>query len=194
MSGFPLRSSLFLILAALIAAFFIADMQSNIRAGLRQVHKHSLSRSSSASAQQLVRAQAQPQVASASTSALGGQRTVVQTTASRRAAPFSLTGPSAHMEERDERVVRMLMFGKPGAGKGTLTGRLAQKYDIVTLSTGDLIRQHILEQTEVGRVAEGIVAAGGLLSDEIMLKMVMSKLDGLPSKVHRVVYLLYSWT
>ncbi|KAF5330895.1 hypothetical protein D9619_005632 [Psilocybe cf. subviscida] len=179
MSVFPLRSSLLILLAALLAAFFAAEMQSNIRAGLRQVHKHSAARSSSAS---LVRAQAQPQVASASTSALGGQRTVVQTTASRRAVPFSLTGPSAHMEERDERVVRMLMFGKPGAGKGTLTGRLAQKYDIVTLSTGDLIRQHIMEQTEVGRVAEGIVAAGGLLSDEIMLKMVMGKLDRLESK------------
>jgi adenylate kinase family enzyme len=40
----------------------------------------------------------------------------------------------------------MIIFGKPGAGKGTLTARLAQKYDIVSLSTGDLLRQHIAER------------------------------------------------
>jgi nucleoside-triphosphate--adenylate kinase len=44
------------------------------------------------------------------------------------------------------RVLRMLMFGKPGAGKGTLSARLVKKYDIVSLSTGDLLRQHIQER------------------------------------------------
>jgi adenylate kinase family enzyme len=40
----------------------------------------------------------------------------------------------------------MILFGKPGAGKGTLTARLVRKYDIVSLSTGDLLRQHIAER------------------------------------------------
>jgi adenylate kinase family enzyme len=40
----------------------------------------------------------------------------------------------------------MIVFGKPGAGKGTLTARLVQKYDIISLSTGDLLRQHIAER------------------------------------------------
>jgi len=40
----------------------------------------------------------------------------------------------------------MLMFGKPGAGKGTLSARLVKKYDILSLSVGDLIRQHIAER------------------------------------------------
>lgn len=40
----------------------------------------------------------------------------------------------------------MIIFGKPGAGKGTLTARLARKYDIISLSTGDLLRQHIAER------------------------------------------------
>lgn len=44
------------------------------------------------------------------------------------------------------RVLRMIMFGKPGAGKGTLTARLVRKYDIISLSTGDLLRQHIAEK------------------------------------------------
>jgi adenylate kinase family enzyme len=40
----------------------------------------------------------------------------------------------------------MILFGKPGAGKGTLTAWLVRKYDIVSLSTGDLLRQHIAER------------------------------------------------
>jgi nucleoside-triphosphate--adenylate kinase len=44
------------------------------------------------------------------------------------------------------RTLRMIMFGKPGAGKGTLTARLVRKYDIISISTGDLLRQHISEK------------------------------------------------
>ncbi|KAI0273751.1 adenylate kinase-domain-containing protein [Gloeopeniophorella convolvens] len=80
------------------------------------------------------------------------------------------------------RMLRMIMFGKPGAGKGTLSARLVRKYDILSLSTGDLLRQHIVEKTEVGRVAEEIVAKGGLLPDEIMSRVVSSKLDALRHK------------
>jgi len=76
----------------------------------------------------------------------------------------------------------MLMFGKPGAGKGTLSGRLVKKYDIVSLSTGDLLRQHIAERTEVGRMAEEIVATGGFIPDDIMLKILTSRLDALHNK------------
>jgi adenylate kinase len=76
----------------------------------------------------------------------------------------------------------MIIFGKPGAGKGTLTARLARKYDIISLSTGDLLRQHIAERSEVGRIAEEIVAKGDLLPDELMLRVVSSKLDALRNK------------
>lgn len=74
------------------------------------------------------------------------------------------------------------MFGKPGSGKGTLASRLVKKYDIMALSTGDILRQNISEGTEVGRLAEGVVARGGLLSDDIMLKVVTGKLDALHNK------------
>jgi len=100
---------------------------------------------------------------------------------SNKAVPFSLRNPAgstANLKtEGDGKVLRMIMFGKPGAGKGTLTSRLVQKYEIISLSTGDLLRQHIAEKTEVGRMAEEIVATGGFLPDEIMLKVVTSKLD-----------------
>ena len=80
---------------------------------------------------------------------------------------------------KGRRILRMIMFGKPGAGKGTLTARLVKKYDVVSLSTGDLLRRHINRRTEVGREAEQIVALGGLLPDEVMLRVVSSELDEL---------------
>ncbi|KAG6898374.1 hypothetical protein C0992_009049 [Termitomyces sp. T32_za158] len=103
---------------------------------------------------------------------------------SRKALPLSphAKAPNDDHEIDSSRFLRMLMFGKPGAGKGTLSARLVDKYDILSLSSGDLLRQHIAERTEVGREAEDTVARGGLLPDEIMLKVVTSNLDSLHNK------------
>ena len=154
-------------------------MQNNVRNGLRSIHRHSLSRSA-ASLNVVGRTQ--------TLAPCNGQRSIAQSATSRKAIPFSLNTYSGPQDaEKDERVVRMLMFGKPGAGKGTLTARLAQKYNILTLSTGDLLRQHIAERTEVGREAEGIIARGELVPDEIVLKVVTSKLDALQNKVRMLI-------
>jgi nucleoside-triphosphate--adenylate kinase len=123
------------------------------------------------------------------------RRSIAQSVSSRKALPLSLnTYRNAQLhDDRDHDqspVLRMLMFGKPGAGKGTLASWLVEKYDIVSLSTGDLVRQHIAEGTEVGHQAEEIVARGGLVPDEVMLKVVTSKLDLLQNKVQLVC--LYS--
>lgn len=74
------------------------------------------------------------------------------------------------------------MFGKPGAGKGTLSSRLVKKYDLLSISTGDLLRQQIQDGTEVGKQAEEIMARGGLVPDELMLRIVTDKLDTLHDK------------
>ena len=118
-------------------------------------------------------------------SRLGGQRGIASSSISRRAVVSSLNSFSGvtASESDDERVVRMLMFGKPGAGKGTLSARLTKKYDILSISTGDLLRQHINEGTEVGKQAEAIIARGELVPDDVMLKVVTSKLDSLRDKV-----------
>ncbi|QRW00606.1 adenylate kinase [Ceratobasidium sp. AG-Ba] len=76
-------------------------------------------------------------------------------------------------------VLRMLMFGKPGAGKGTLSGRLMEKYNVRFLSAGDLLRQHIAEKSDIGREAEAIVAQGGLVPDEMISQIVAEKLDAI---------------
>ncbi|KIJ69278.1 hypothetical protein HYDPIDRAFT_36358 [Hydnomerulius pinastri MD-312] len=97
--------------------------------------------------------------------------------------PFSMNLSSSELSSAENKpALRMLMFGKPCAGKGTLATRLSKKYDILSISTGDVLRQHIAERTEIGRQAEEIVATGGLLPDELMLDLVTSKLDTLKNK------------
>jgi len=108
-------------------------------------------------------------------------RSISHSASSSKALPFGLNNLRS-AEQNDGKVLRMLMFGKPGAGKGTLSARLVKKYDILSLSTGDLLRQHIAERTEVGRQAEEIVAQGNLLPDDVVLKVVTSKLEGLHNK------------
>ncbi|KAF8447723.1 adenylate kinase [Boletus edulis BED1] len=109
-----------------------------------------------------------------------GTRTIANSASSGKALPFSLHGLRAGVDEcNNGHMLRMVMFGKPGAGKGTLSSRLVKKYDILTISTGDLLRQHIAEGTQVGRQAGEIVAQGGLVPDDLMLKVVTSKLDAL---------------
>jgi len=76
----------------------------------------------------------------------------------------------------------MLMFGKPGAGKGTLSKRLVQKYDVSFVPCGDILRQNIHDKTDVGKLAEKIMEAGDLVPDEIMARVVTQKLDSLKNK------------
>jgi nucleoside-triphosphate--adenylate kinase len=112
-----------------------------------------------------------------------GTRAIANSTSSGKALPFSLHGLRAGVDEcSNGQMLRMLMFGKPGAGKGTLSSRLVKKYDILTISTGDLLRQHIAEGTQIGREAGEIVAQGGLVPDDLMLKVVTSKLDALHNR------------
>jgi nucleoside-triphosphate--adenylate kinase len=116
------------------------------------------------------------------------RRSIAHSASSQRALPLSLNS-LRNVQLHDDRehdqspMLRMLMFGKPGAGKGTLTSWLVEKYDILSLSTGDLLRQHIAEGTDIGRQAETIVARGALLPDQVMLRVVTTKLDSLHNKV-----------
>ena len=90
-----------------------------------------------------------------------GTRGIANSVSSGKALPFSLRGLRAGVDEGSNgKMLRMLMFGKPGAGKGTLSSRLVRKYDILTVSTGDLLRQHIAE----GCVRSCCVASNARLS------------------------------
>ena len=85
-----------------------------------------------------------------------GTRAIVNSASAGKALPFSLHGLRAGVDEcNNGQTLRMLMFGKPGAGKGTLSSRLVKKYDILAISTGDLLRQHIAEGSVHCFIASG---------------------------------------
>jgi adenylate kinase len=75
-----------------------------------------------------------------------------------------------------EEPVRLLVFGRQGAGKGTQAVRLAERYGVPHISTGDMLRAAVKEGTEFGRQAKAIMDAGGLVSDEIMLGIISERL------------------
>lgn len=73
--------------------------------------------------------------------------------------------------------VRLLIFGRQGAGKGTQAVRLAQSYDVPHISTGDMLRAAVKEGTEFGLRAKEIMDAGQLVSDEVMLGIISERLS-----------------
>jgi adenylate kinase len=72
--------------------------------------------------------------------------------------------------------MRIIFIGPPGAGKGTQAERLVEHYGISHLSTGDLLRQAVRDQTETGRQAAAYMNAGQLVPDEIIFKLVDERL------------------
>ncbi|PNR97597.1 adenylate kinase [Petrotoga olearia] len=77
--------------------------------------------------------------------------------------------------------MRLLFFGPPGAGKGTQAKMVAKEFDIVHISTGDILRDTVSKGTELGKKAKAIMDRGELVSDEIMNNLVKEKLQELDS-------------
>jgi adenylate kinase len=73
--------------------------------------------------------------------------------------------------------MRLILLGPPGSGKGTQAQRLVQRYGIVQLSTGEMLRAAVAAQTPVGIKAQHIMASGGLVPDEIVVGIISDRLD-----------------
>jgi adenylate kinase len=97
-------------------------------------------------------------------------------------------------------MTRLLIVGPPGAGKGTQAARIAERYGIPTISTGDIFRANIKNETELGKQVKAIVDAGDYVPDSLTNALVTDRLaeddaargfllDGYPRTPDQVTYL-----
>lgn len=93
-------------------------------------------------------------------------------------------------------MLRLILLGPPGAGKGTQAARICQKYNIPHISTGDIFRWHIKEGTEFGKKAQEYMNKGELVPDDLVLEIAEARLmeedckngfllDGFPRTVNQ---------
>ena len=77
-------------------------------------------------------------------------------------------------------MINIVLFGKPGAGKGTQAEFLKGKYNLTHLSTGDIFRYNIKNETELGRLAKNYMDKGDLVPDEVTIQMLQSEVGANP--------------
>jgi len=73
--------------------------------------------------------------------------------------------------------MNLIFLGPPGAGKGTIAKRITDVYGLIQVSTGDLFRENIKQQTEVGRKAKGYMDSGELVPDAVVIEMLRGRIS-----------------
>lgn len=73
--------------------------------------------------------------------------------------------------------MKIIMLGAPGAGKGTQAEKISSNYSIPHISTGDIFRENIKNGTELGKLAKGYMDAGELVPDEVVVDLVIDRLE-----------------
>jgi len=104
-----------------------------------------------------------------------------------------ISGGECMMSASDAKMI-MILFGPPGAGKGSQAPKIVETLDIPQLSTGDMLRAAVAAGSEVGKQAKDVMASGGLVSDELVVSIIRERikeadcskgfiLDGFPRTV-----------
>lgn len=79
------------------------------------------------------------------------------------------------------RLLRAVIMGAPGSGKGTVSSRITKHFELKHLSSGDLLRQNMLQGTEIGVLAKTFIDQGKLIPDDVMTRLALHELKTLPS-------------
>jgi adenylate kinase len=82
-----------------------------------------------------------------------------------------------HPNQNHFPMVNFLIFGPPGSGKGTQSVKLAEKFNLTHLSTGDMLRAEIAAGTELGKRMSSIMSKGELVPDEVVIEMIAARID-----------------
>lgn len=73
-------------------------------------------------------------------------------------------------------MLNIVIFGAPGSGKGTQSELIARKYQLQHLSTGDMLREEIGRETEIGKIANTLISKGNLVPDDLIIRMISDKI------------------
>ena len=82
--------------------------------------------------------------------------------------------------------MNLILLGPPGCGKGTQAVNLVEKYDYCQLSTGDMLREAVANETQTGKIVKDVLASGKLVDDELIIKIMEEKLIATKSNPGRI--------
>lgn len=77
-------------------------------------------------------------------------------------------------------MLNIVLFGPPGAGKGTQSAKLVEKYNLIHLSTGDIFRNNMKNDSELGKLAKSYIDKGELVPDEVTINMLQAEVEKYP--------------
>ncbi|CAG8672391.1 14957_t:CDS:10, partial [Dentiscutata erythropus] len=99
---------------------------------------------------------------------------------------------------REGLLMRLLLLGSPGSGKGTQSSRIQKKFNVSVISSGDILRQNIARGTKIGKIAAREIERGAYVSDDIMIELITKELqnkqqnwllDGFPRTINQAIAL-----
>ena len=74
-------------------------------------------------------------------------------------------------------MTKIILIGPPGAGKGTQSEKISEKYELPCISTGQILREHVQNKTELGQEASSYIEKGDLVPDELIMRLIHTRLD-----------------